>query len=81
MGLGVRCEYYSLQLTTCIYVRTLGSWANHCEHEIMIHIFVVILQFFDLPGSGLELRIEIFVIILQFFELLGTGAVMIFQQP
>ena len=36
VGLGVRCKFYSLQLTTCTYVRILGSWANHCEHEIMI---------------------------------------------
>ena len=34
--LEVRCEFYLSQLMTCTYVRTLGSWANHCEHEIMI---------------------------------------------
>ena len=36
--LSVRCEFYSLQLMTCTstYVRILRSWANHCEHEIII---------------------------------------------
>lgn len=39
--------------------------------ELPLDIFVVILQFFDLPGPRLELPIDIFVVILQFFNLPG----------